>query len=104
MDTQTIDNVDKKLSRKYSSEVPNEVIENQTKKIPNLVFLGLASASIVASAILAFRSGKSGTKKTDLANFVGQWAPTILLFGLYNKIVKVEDEILSQSQDLQDLH
>jgi hypothetical protein len=27
--------------------------------------------------------------KQKLANFVGQWAPTLLIFGLYNKIVKV---------------
>jgi len=27
--------------------------------------------------------------KQKLANFVAQWAPTLLIFGLYNKIVKV---------------
>jgi hypothetical protein len=24
-----------------------------------------------------------------MANFVGQWAPTFLILGLYNKIVKI---------------
>jgi hypothetical protein len=26
----------------------------------------------------------------NVANFVGQWAPTILIMGLYNKLVKLE--------------
>jgi hypothetical protein len=97
MDTQQmtdmIDNQEKKLSPQFPQEVPNEVIETQTKKIPNLVFLGLAGASIAASLILAVR----GRKKVDFANFVGQWAPTFMLFGIYNKIVKVEDEILADN-------
>jgi hypothetical protein len=29
-----------------------------------------------------------GEDKT--ANFVGQWAPTFLILGLYNKLVKLE--------------
>lgn len=94
-----IENKDEKLSSKYSAEEPNEMIENQTKKVPNLVFLGLAIASMAASALLALRS-----KKTDPANFVGQWAPTLLLFGLYNKLVKVEDEFLSQAKVIRNLH
>ncbi len=32
-------------------------------------------------------SGKRKTK--DVSNFIGQWAPTLLILGLYNKIVKV---------------
>jgi len=28
--------------------------------------------------------------RKNLANFVGQWVPTILIVGLYNKLVKVE--------------
>jgi len=27
--------------------------------------------------------------KKEQSNFVGQWAPTLLILGLYNKIVKV---------------
>ena len=29
----------------------------------------------------------AGEKK--VSNFIGQWAPTLLILGLYNKIVKV---------------
>lgn len=79
---------DKKLSSEYQTEVPNEIIEEQTKKIPNLFFVMLSVASMAGSLALTMN------KKKDLGNFVGQWAPTLLIFGLYNKIVKLEDELL----------
>jgi len=85
-----ISNQKNKMSIKYPTELANEVIENQTKKIPNLVFMALAGASILGSALLTFSK-----EKKELGNFVGLWAPTILLLGLYNKIVKVEDELLT---------
>lgn len=83
-----VSNQDKKMSAQYKSELPNEVIEEQTKKIPNLVFLGLGLASIVGSAAL------TASRKKVLGNFVGLWVPTLLIFGLYNKVVKLEDEII----------
>ncbi len=83
-----VSNKDQKLSSQYKSELPNEVIEEQTKKIPNLVFLGLGLASIIGSASL------TASNKKVLGNFVGLWVPTLLIFGLYNKLVKVEDELL----------
>lgn len=87
MDTQ-VSNADKKLSKQYKSELPNEIIEEQTKKIPNLLFLGLSLASILASASL------TASNKKAAGNFVGLWVPTFLLLGLYNKMVKIEDELL----------
>lgn len=33
--------------------------------------------------------GLNAQPKAPLAMFVGQWAPTLLLLGVYNKIVKV---------------
>ncbi len=86
----TISNQEDKISAKYPSDRPNELIEEQTKKIPNLLFLGLAGASILASAGFAYG------KKREVATFIGLWAPTLLLLGLYNKIVKVEDELLQK--------
>lgn len=58
-------------------------IENQTAKLPSDTFLWLGLASIGVSAALQFAG-----RKTD-SNFVGQWAPTFLILGLYNKLVKV---------------
>ena len=56
-------------------------IEEQTSKIPSDVFLWAAFGSIAASLTLQFFN-----KKESL--FVGQWAPTFLLLGIYNKLVK----------------
>lgn len=90
MDT-NITNRDKKLSAQFKTEIPNEVIEEQTKKIPNLVFLTLGLVSMGTSFALALG------RKRSLAAFVGQWVPTLLIFGVYNKLVKVEDEVLRRT-------
>jgi hypothetical protein len=58
-------------------------IEEQTAKLPSDLFLWAAGASIVGSLLLNF----AGKEHQSL--FVGQWAPTFLLLGLYNKLVKV---------------
>ena len=58
-------------------------IEKQTSRIPSDVFLWAGVASIAASLTLALLGRKQA------ANFVGQWTPTVLLLGVYNKIVKV---------------
>lgn len=59
-----------------------ETVERQTAKVPSLAFLGLAVGAMAASAALVL----SGRKQ--LGNFVGQWAPSILIMGLYNKLAK----------------
>ena len=56
--------------------------EEQTAKLPSDTFLWLAFGSIAASLTLKI----SGREKDAL--FVGQWAPTFLLLGVYNKLVK----------------
>jgi hypothetical protein len=72
-------------------------IERQTAKLPSDVFLwgaGIAMLGSLAFQILGPREsrgifGKSMPGRAPLATFVGQWVPTLLLFGIYNKIVKV---------------
>ena len=59
-------------------------IEQQTAKLPSDLFLWAAVGSMAASATLKVL----GKGTTSL--FVGQWATTFLLLGIYNKIVKVE--------------
>jgi len=58
-------------------------IEQQTAKLPSDTFLWLAGASIAASITL-----KMLDRHHD-ALFVGQWTPTFLILGLYNKMVKL---------------
>jgi hypothetical protein len=57
-------------------------IENQTAKLPSDTFLWAAAASIATSATLQIMGNK------EASIFVGQWAPTLLILGLYNKLVK----------------
>ena len=58
-------------------------IEEYTARLPSDTFLWLAGGSILGSLALKM-SGRDHE-----ALFVGQWAPTFLLLGVYNKIVKV---------------
>lgn len=58
-------------------------IEAQTAKIPSDVWLWAALGSIGLS--LTFQL--TGNEKQ--ANFVGHWAPTLLILGIYNKMVKL---------------
>ena len=57
-------------------------IEAQTAKLPSDMFLWAALGAIGFSASLQFM----GNRQASI--FVGQWAPTFLLLGLYNKMVK----------------
>ena len=59
-------------------------IERQTARlVPSDIFLWAAGAAIATSLILKVQ------KKDHESHFVGQWVPTLLLLGVYNKIVKL---------------
>lgn len=58
-------------------------IEQQTSKLPSDLFLWTAVGSIGVSLAMLL------TGNAKKANFIGQWAPTILILGLYNKMVKL---------------
>ncbi len=59
-----------------------KTIENQTARLPSDAFLWMAVGAMTASAALQIM----GNRHVSL--FIGQWAPTFLLFGVYNKLVK----------------
>lgn len=61
------------------------MLEQQTAKLPSDTFLWAAGASILGSLAL-----KNAGRDQD-ALFVGQWAPTFLLLGIYNKLVKLHE-------------
>ncbi len=75
------------LNKDHEEGSVTRVIEDQTSKIPSLFFLGLALGSMALS--LGFAAKKSQQRK-GMANFIGLWAPTFLILGLYNKIVKTQ--------------
>jgi hypothetical protein len=60
------------------------MIEEQTAKLPSDLFLWAAGGSIIGSLAL------NAMGKEHQSLFVGQWAPTFLILGLYNKLVKLE--------------
>ena len=57
-------------------------IESQTAKLPSSGFLAAAVGSMAVSAILRLAG------KKEMALFIGEWVPTILILGVYNKMVK----------------
>jgi hypothetical protein len=67
-------------------------IERRTSRIPSDLFLWTGVGAIAASLTLALLGRK------QVANFVGQWVPTVLLFGVYNKIVKVAGHDVTEPQ------
>ena len=58
-------------------------IEKQTSKIPSDFFLWTGIGAIVGSIGLHLMG------KRETGNFVATWVPTVLLLGLYNKVVKL---------------
>lgn len=60
-----------------------KAIERQTSKLPSDTFLWTAVGAIGVSLALQIMG------KRETSNFIGQWAPTVLILGLYNKLVKV---------------
>ena len=58
-------------------------IEEQTTRLPSDAFLWAAFGSMAGSLILQTMG------KKEESNFVGQWAPTLLILGMYNKMVRL---------------
>jgi hypothetical protein len=70
--------------REHEEGAVTKAIEHYTSQIPSGGYLTAAVGCMAASAALHFVG-----RKHD-ALFIGQWAPAILIMGLYNKLVKVE--------------
>ena len=73
--------LDQTNPQKHEGKVA-EMIEEQTAKIPSDAWLWVALGSMAASLTLKV------LRKDDISLFVGLWAPSFLLFGIYNKLVK----------------
>jgi len=59
-----------------------KAIESQTSRLPSDAFLWTAGAVMATSLTLKIM------KQDKIALFIGQWAAPLLLFGVYNKLVK----------------
>jgi hypothetical protein len=58
-------------------------IEEQTARLPSDTFLWAAFAAMGVALVMQVSGKRHGSL------FVGQWAAPFLLFGVYNKLVKV---------------
>jgi hypothetical protein len=67
----------------HSEGAVARTIESQTAKLPSDTFLWAAIAAMGGAALLQ----ATGRKHESL--FVGQWVAPFLLFGVYNKLVKI---------------
>jgi hypothetical protein len=68
--------------QQHAEGVVAKSIEQQTARLPSDAFLWMAVGAMATSATLQ----AMGNRHVSL--FIGQWAPTFLIFGLYNKLVK----------------
>ena len=59
-----------------------KAIEDQTAKLRSDTVLWMAIGAVATSATLQMLGNR------HMSLFVGQWAPTFLVLGLYNKLVK----------------
>ena len=92
------DNLLNKLGLPLEGKITKE-IESVTSRIPSGGYLALALGSMAASAAIAAFS-----KRKTMANFVGLWVPTLMLIGIYNKIVKVEGSDRPSQKSQEDYH
>lgn len=70
------------IRREHAEGGITRMIEQETARIPSSVFLAAAVASMLASVVFEIMGN------TRLSRFVGMWAPTLLITGVYNKMVK----------------
>jgi len=59
-----------------------KTIESVTSRFPSDIFLWSSMAAMAASAVL------QAAGKRHIGLFFGQWVAPLLLFGVYNKLVK----------------
>lgn len=79
------------VSPNIQEDKVTRTIENQTAKIPSVGYLTLAMGAMGVSAVLSLFFNRR-----PLANFFGLWVPSLLIMGLYNKVVKIESELVRQ--------
>jgi hypothetical protein len=80
----------KELTNGATHPMGNSLLKNNKHEegFPSGVYLGLAAGAMAISAVLAATSERKG-----LANFVGLWAPSLLMLGIYNKIVNTQGNL-----------
>jgi hypothetical protein len=78
----TVQKQDKRLNLIQDSDNDSGVVQSQIRKVPSDTYMWLAAGSIIASLTLKFMN----RDKDSL--FVGQWAPTFAILGVFDKILR----------------
>jgi hypothetical protein len=72
----------KNIAHRHEGKMTS-AMEHGTSMVPSVAWLVAAGVSIAGSLALRVAG------RRDDANFIGQWVPTFLLLGVYNKMVKM---------------
>ena len=62
----------------------DRIVENQVRRVPPSLLVGLALGSMALSA--AFAVGG----KLKVANFIGQWVPSLLILATFDRLMQGE--------------
>ena len=62
----------------------NRVVEAQVQRVPPSLLVGLALGSMALSAAFAVAG------KLKVANFIGQWVPSLLILATFDRLMQAE--------------
>jgi len=62
----------------------DRMVESQVRRVPPSVLVGLALGSMVVSA------GFAVAGKLKVANFIGQWVPSLLILATFDRLMQAE--------------
>lgn len=65
----------------------SKAIQKQTGKVPTSLFFWAAAGAVATSAWMQFR------KKRHMSLFIGEWAPTLLLLGVCQKLANEQKPV-----------
>lgn len=62
----------------------DRVVEAQVRRVPPSLLVGLALGSMAVSAAFAVAG------KLKVANFIGQWVPSLLILATFDRLIQAE--------------
>ena len=62
----------------------DRLVENQVRRVPPSLLVGLAVGSMALSAAFAVAG------KLKVANFIGQWVPSLLILATFDRLMQAE--------------
>lgn len=88
------------LEKELGGSFVAQRIGERMARAPSMPFVAGALGSIALSAGLML------SRRREFANFVGQWVPTLMLIGVYNKLMHIEHalSIPSRSEQGEGVH